>query len=946
VAIRCPYCDFSIAIKNAKPGRFIPKCPKCAQSFTLTVPADPDAEWVVKTNAPPKEKSDATEATGGFVSSTPALVQKKAVVKSDATEATGGFEPSQTPERKGPKKASTGDVDRTEVRRSAGPSLLAPNERTAASPFPSIVEQTADHASNTDGTPNKKAKSEGDLPDKLGGYEVVKELGRGGMGAVYLARQVSLDRPVALKVMNEHWADDPVFLARFTREAYAAAQLVHHNVVQIYDFGEDKGVNFFSMEFVEGKSLGDLIKKNGKICAEEAIGYTLQAARGLKFAHDRGMIHRDIKPDNLMLNNQGIVKVADLGLVKTPAMSKEEDALPAEQGAGQGARLTKTKAGLASLPEGMTHAHSAMGSPAYMSPEQCRDAASVDQRADVYSLGCSLYVLLTGQTPFRGTTVFEVMTKHASEAPPPPHKIANSVPEEVSAIALKMLEKEPERRYQDMNELIRDLERWLGVKGMGFRPTEENLKTLETSAEQFNLCSLAKVRSYLIQGFVAACLVGAFVSLFISTTVAVGLIGLLLQGSLAYFIISGMSGKTYLFRKTREFVFGFRISDWLTLVFGVALFAGLLYLTGMLWAWLGFGGIGLILALAVHFVIDPQVSSQRGESVNECESMFKRMRLQGCEEEALRRFVVQYSGRNWEELYEALFGLEAKLTARAFLGEDAANRARHGAWREPILKWIDRAQAARKEVRERKLLQRLEAKKLQAEGMDRKAAEVQAEAAAAQFVEQAAEIKAAEQNRTRGATSDETAPRTPINIKRMLQAAEKPPKKREKPPAQPVKYVFTMIFGWKLRFVVGALLIAGAVLWVRQNLRENPVRDLSEVGNVRDVQHAKQEALKLYDLAKTIASSEEYSWKPLNVQVVGSLFDHINPLVAGLILIVSVFYGSIFATVLFMTATLVALSAYKFNVIPEVGPLKPYHLSMIAGAIIAIVAILFGRRRG
>ena len=149
-------------------------------------------------------------------------------------------------------------------------------------------------------------------------YEVIKELGRGGMGAVYLARQVPLDRPVALKVMNAKWASDPIFLARFTREAYAAAQLVHHNVVQIYDIGEQAGVNFFSMEFVDGKSLGDILKRDGKVTPEAAAGFIVQAARGLKFAHDRGMIHRDVKPDNLMLNVHGIVKVADLGLVKRP----------------------------------------------------------------------------------------------------------------------------------------------------------------------------------------------------------------------------------------------------------------------------------------------------------------------------------------------------------------------------------------------------------------------------------------------------------------------------------------------------------------------------------------------------------------------------------------------------------------------------------------------------
>src|SRR5262249_5867107 len=189
-------------------------------------------------------------------------------------------------------------------------------EKTSATP-------TGLDATSAPGSSGDVAAEDEVLPPTLGNYQILRQLGRGGMGAVYLARQVSLDRPVALKVMNPQWAKDPAFLVRFTREAYAAAQLVHHNVVQVYDIGAERNINYFSMEFVAGQSLADLVKSKGKLPAEEAAGYVLQAARGLKFAHERGMIHRDIKPDNLMLNEQGVVKVADLGLVRTPGMEEE-----------------------------------------------------------------------------------------------------------------------------------------------------------------------------------------------------------------------------------------------------------------------------------------------------------------------------------------------------------------------------------------------------------------------------------------------------------------------------------------------------------------------------------------------------------------------------------------------------------------------------------------------
>src|SRR5262249_40847095 len=208
--------------------------------------------------------------------------------------------------------------------------------------------------------PAAAAERPTDIPSILGGYHILKELGRGGMGAVYLARQVSLNRNVALKVMKPQWANNATFVARFTREAYAAAQLTHHNVVQIYDFGEDKGTTYFSMEFVEGRTLGGLIREKQRLDVEEAVGYVLQAARGLKCAHDQSMVHRDIKPDNLLLNRQVVVKVADLGLVKTP------EAAEAEEAAVSGKPPADQRAPSAADSREITQANVAIGTPTYM----------------------------------------------------------------------------------------------------------------------------------------------------------------------------------------------------------------------------------------------------------------------------------------------------------------------------------------------------------------------------------------------------------------------------------------------------------------------------------------------------------------------------------------------------------------------------------------------------
>ena len=406
------------------------------------------------------------------------------------------------------------------------------------------------------------------MPASLGGYTVLKLLGKGGMGAVYPVRQVSLDRNVALKVMNPHWAKDPAFLARFTREAYAAAQLVHHNIVQIYDIGEDHETPFFSMEFVQGKNLAEVTNAQGKLDVDEAVGYVLQAARGLKFAHDQGMVHRDIKPDNLMLNDQGIVKVADLGLVKTAGLAAGDDQ---SDNSSRPASLT----GLSSLPD-VTSAGVAMGTPSYMAPEQGRNAATVDHRADIYSLGCTLYVMLTGRPPFQGKSALEVMTKHLTEPVMAPDVIAKRVPKNLSGIILKMLAKKPEDRYPDLSAVIADMEKFLGVSSAGpFTPTEEHAAALEAAVKQFNNAPAARQCAIAVPAtFGILALLVFFCAVFSQPLWAIGVIGLAVMTLAGSFLTSGIIYRTHLFVKSREMLLDSNWGERIRWALYAALFLG------------------------------------------------------------------------------------------------------------------------------------------------------------------------------------------------------------------------------------------------------------------------------------------------------------------------------------------------------------------------------------
>jgi eukaryotic-like serine/threonine-protein kinase len=265
-------------------------------------------------------------------------------------------------------------------------------------------------------------------PVHLGRYRVIRKVGEGGMGAVYEATQSDLGRRVALKLLSYALAHDPENVERFKREARAAAGLSHPNIVTVFEIGEDAGQHYFAMEFVDGESLQDRLARERLLPVSDAIALVLQAARGLAYAWEQGMIHRGIKPANLMLTREGWLKIADFGLVKVVSGA---------------AAMTQTGAG--------------MGTPYYMSPEQARNAKEVDLRSDIYSLGATFYHLVTGRVPFEGSSPIEVGIKVATAPLPPVRQINPDVPASVARVIERMLAREPEGRYPDAQTLLKAL---------------------------------------------------------------------------------------------------------------------------------------------------------------------------------------------------------------------------------------------------------------------------------------------------------------------------------------------------------------------------------------------------------------------------------------------------------------------------------------------------------
>jgi len=258
-----------------------------------------------------------------------------------------------------------------------------------------------------------------------GRYRVLRKIGGGGMADVYLCEDLTLGRRVALKVLLSRFLDDPNFVERFRREAKAAAGLNHANLVSIYDWGEVDGTYFIVMEYVEGETLKDLVRRRGRLSGSEAVRISLQLLAALEFAHRTGIVHRDVKPQNVMLDRDGNAKVTDFGIAR----------------AGD---------------SGMTEAGSILGTAQYLAPEQAK-GQRVDERSDLYSVGIVLYEMLTGAVPFKGDSAVTVALKHVNEMAAEPAQLVPGMPYALNQIVLKAIAKDPEQRYQTAEQFARDL---------------------------------------------------------------------------------------------------------------------------------------------------------------------------------------------------------------------------------------------------------------------------------------------------------------------------------------------------------------------------------------------------------------------------------------------------------------------------------------------------------
>jgi len=265
---------------------------------------------------------------------------------------------------------------------------------------------------------------------QIPGYKILGKLGAGAMAVVYKAKQLSLNRTVAIKVLPRRFTENPEYVQRFYKEGQAAGKLNHPNIVQAIDVGEAGGYHYFVMEYVEGKTIADDLVGGNLFAEQDAVEIIIQVCHALQHAHAHGLVHRDVKPKNIMTNTQGVVKLADMGLARE---TTDIEAAQSEEG-------------------------KAYGTPYYIAPEQIRGKIDIDGRADIYGLGATFYHMVTGRVPFTGEDSAEIMKKHLREKLVPPDHINTTLSAGVSEVIEIMMAKRRDDRYKNVDELLIDLE--------------------------------------------------------------------------------------------------------------------------------------------------------------------------------------------------------------------------------------------------------------------------------------------------------------------------------------------------------------------------------------------------------------------------------------------------------------------------------------------------------
>jgi eukaryotic-like serine/threonine-protein kinase len=518
------------------------------------------------------------------------------------------------------------------------------------------------------------------------------------------------------------------------------------------------------------------------------------------------------------------------------------------------------------------------------------------------------------------------------------------MPKGLSDITLKMVAKRPEERYANLGEVIKALEGFLGIQSSGpYSPKEEHAKTLDECLAAFNNSGLAKLRGPILLSGLLLCGLLVVVGLFFSWQISAAMAALFVSAVGSYFLVSGFLEKTYLFGKFREWLAMSGPSDWFTWMGAAAALATVALILGWISTIVAMLILGIVTGLAYYFVLDRGIARERKEPLARMQELLKSLRLKGVDEEALHQFVAKYSGQHWEEFFEGLFGYEAKLAARKQWGKSDAGRDRpkFRGWREWIVRWIDGRIIAWREARDRKHLQQLEEKSLQAQGLDLITARRRAQLVTDAILDDAAETRASAAQLTASKPVDPAfeAVKKRSKIKTMLADAKKGAyESKRRRLASTALSPLSMVLGGKMRFLLGCLLIAGCALWARQNglvSQEN----LANVKSAVETSVQEKNATSLAGAAQTLGQQPTTD---LPIPLIGPYLSSFNAGIAGLMLVIlGLFRGWKMSLFALPAAAVMVLGA---PYLPDIIQSSQVHVTSLAiGLVIAAVGFFFGR---
>jgi hypothetical protein len=632
------------------------------------------------------------------------------------------------------------------------------------------------------------------VPRFLKRHVLLRLLGSGPRGQAYLGLSLGLDETEVIKIQDPDRAANPVFSARFLREAYAASCLDHPNLARVRDLGRERGRLFAAVERMRGPSLAELLEEQPQLEPFQAAMLIVQAARGLRAAHEQGLWHRDVKPENLRLDPNGLLKVDDLGLEMTPSLA-EALAL----------REKPKPPPVPSVPAGA-------GSPVFMAPEQAADPAFSDGRADIYALGGVFYRLVTGRPPYLGQTAVELVRQHHEEALVPPREFAPKLPRPIAETIQTMLGKRLGERYPAMGTVVDVLENVLDLHGeLATAQLDEAAESIGKAARAFCSLPARSLHRRVLAVSGAIVLVMTALLLYLGLwTAAAGIMGFATFSALAVTLTSGITHRSGLLRLIARAILGGGLRSW-----GVPVPAVMILLLAS-WYWGGSLPWFLLfcaggLAAAFHIYLDRPLASERASILGPAHAQLRTLRARGHDERTLRELVAKAAGASGREFFQALFEGSTNSGGsgrRGFLPSP----------REALASMLQRHLEDRRDQHMTRLLEQVEEGRLEAAGMNLLTARRKARRAAKAMVI-AARAWRDEQRLLAGADQPAASGGAPL-LERLDRAASapeptlEPHEPQRSPLLRRLDWLCSFFLGRGVRFLLGGGLMVILATWL------------------------------------------------------------------------------------------------------------------------------------